>query len=154
MAPRLRSYQLHLHHNIDNCEWRGPHECHELCCGGSDKGSGRPDSRMHPRRFRLEAEWRIRGREGEGVRINGGVNLFHRRLYDACEGFQLCQGILRSASVECIVEHFNVSSTWRRRCGTHLAGASDVADCKGKGVGSKKEGDIVNDESRAMLKGR
>jgi len=58
--------------------------------------------------------------------------------------------------VECTVGDVYIDSTWGLARGTHLAGhgrVSDVADCKDKGVGSK-EGVIVNDGRRAMLKGR
>lgn len=136
MAPP-RGNQLHLHHNIEKCEWCRPHERYELCGGGSDKGSSQPDGGMHPWHFRLEAKWQIWGREGEGIGINGCLDLFHRRLYDADEGFQLCQGILRSASVarECIVKPLNIDNTWG--LGTHLAGSGNASDVfKDEGVGS------------------
>jgi hypothetical protein len=86
--------QAHLQHNIDECEWRGPHERDELRSGRRDERSGRLNDGIHARRFSFETERRIRGRECVRLGSNGIFNLFDRRLYDVRKGFQLGQGIL------------------------------------------------------------
>jgi hypothetical protein len=85
--------------------------------------------------------------------VNGGLDLFHGRLYDAGEGFQLGQGVLRSAaSVECVVEPLKRRQYMGACMRTHLAGQGEASDVfRDKGLGSR-EGDIVNDERRVMSK--
>lgn len=92
------TFKVHLHHSVKDCEWRGPHEGHELGGSGCDERSRRLNRRMHAGCLRFEAKRDTWFREGESIGSDDSLNLFDGGLYDVGEGLQLVQGILRRAS--------------------------------------------------------